>query len=136
MKAYISTLAGVKKVDMSTELLFVYGTLKIGGKNHKKLGSARLLGIGATLEKFEFHQTPFAPTVVKPLWSPGVYIPGELYEIERSTLCRVIDPFEKRYKRVRTRVVESDGAEFNCWIYLYKYPTIARLWTFFSMLSQ
>lgn len=138
MKAFISTVSGLKQVDMSTELLFVYGTLKKGKKNHKKLGSARFLGECATLEKFDFFEIPFTSVALKTskYWSPGNYVMGELYEIERSILCRKVDAFEKRYKRVRTRVVEVDGSEFDCWIYLYKYPIIARLWLFFSVLSE
>lgn len=67
-------------------LLFVYGTLLRGERNHHYLASARFMGEAATEPGFALYDFGAYPA----LSEPGEHeVAGELYEIDEDTLARV-----------------------------------------------
>lgn len=133
MRGWFSTKDGLKILDISTELVFIYDA-----KKHKKLSTAKLLGDGATIDKFEWHFLPFGgEAAVRNKKQTGEYFFGQLYEIDRGILCRYLDLSKQHFKRQRTKFVRtSDEQIFDCWIYLYKFPNVARFWSFMTILSS
>jgi len=72
-------------------LLFVYGTLKRGERNHHRLGAARFLRIARTLAKYRLYRIGWYPGLV--VAADGSLIEGELWEVEVATL-RDLDEYE------------------------------------------
>ena len=76
----------MKEVDRSN--LFVYGTLKKGGRLHSVLGnSSEFLGVFKTIEsKFDMHDYGCPIMVFK---DDGFKIKGELYKVTPECMARV-----------------------------------------------
>jgi len=95
---------------MLTDLLFVYGTLKRGGHNHRLLGAAEFVGPARTEPKYRLIDCGAYPALVEHAAAP-LEITGELYriapEIQRS-LLPALDELEDEgtlYRRVVIPVI-------------------------------
>jgi gamma-glutamylcyclotransferase (GGCT)/AIG2-like uncharacterized protein YtfP len=76
---------------MST-LLFVYGTLKRGGKNHAHLASEKFLAPAQALPGYRLYDVGGFPGLVPDATAP-FSIAGELWEVSDAALAR-LDAFE------------------------------------------
>lgn len=97
---------------MGTDRLFVYGSLKRGGKHHDLMAGARFLGEAATAPGFTLVALTFAEgqywALVPEPGSAGV-VPGELFEVP-SELFRVLDDLEgNEYEKCPVPVREKSG---------------------------
>jgi gamma-glutamylaminecyclotransferase len=67
--------------------VFVYGTLKRGGENHRVLAGQRFVGPARTEPAFRLYQLDGYPGMVA---APGgLSIEGEIWEVEASALSRL-----------------------------------------------
>jgi gamma-glutamylcyclotransferase (GGCT)/AIG2-like uncharacterized protein YtfP len=88
-------------------LVFVYGTLLAGERNHRHLTGARLVSAATTAPAFRLHDLGPFPGLV----AGGAHaIVGEVYAVDEATLA-ALDRLEDhpRFYR-RTSVVLADGA--------------------------
>lgn len=102
-------------------LVFVYGTLKRRGRNHRKLLCSKYIGEGATGPSFRLVNLGRAPGVI-----PGNHcVYGEVYEVDSDTL-HDLDELENLgwvYDREEVEILLSDQKNTNkltCWIYVFK----------------
>lgn len=101
--------------------VFVYGTLKRGGKNHRKLLNSTFIGEGVTYPLFEMKNLGRAPGVVE----GANQIRGEVFQIDSDTL-HDLDQLERLgwvYERRETPIRLS--TDIVCWIYVYKHKALA-----------
>ncbi|NPA16561.1 MAG: gamma-glutamylcyclotransferase [Aquificae bacterium] len=97
------------------EYLFVYGTLKRGGKLHRYMDGARFIGEGR-IEGYRMYLVDWYPAVVRGYGN--VY--GEVYMVDRK-LLRLIDGIEEEgvlYRREKVDVKMGDKT-IKCWVYIY-----------------
>ncbi|WP_457640197.1 gamma-glutamylcyclotransferase family protein [Persephonella sp.] len=102
------------------ELLFVYGTLKRGGRLHHHLSGARFIGEGY-VKGYKMYLVDWYPAVVK---GEGI-VYGEVFAVSKDVLD-VVDKVEDEgimYRRVKEKVKLEDGAELYCWMYVYNGST-------------
>lgn len=101
-------------------LIFVYGTLKRMGRNHKKLFCSEYIGEGVTGPSFRLVDFGRAPGVI-----PGNHcVYGEVYEVDSDTL-HDLDELENLgwvYNRqeVEIRLTCQANKMLTCWIYVFK----------------
>lgn len=69
-------------------LVFVYGTLKTGGSNHRALAGQRRIGLAATRAAYRLFALDGYPGMVE-AGSGGRSIEGELWEVDPSCLERL-----------------------------------------------
>lgn len=102
---------------MQTDLLFVYGTLKRGGRNHRLLAAAEYFGPAQTEPRFRLIDCGAYPALVEHGQAP-LAITGELYRIPAS-LWPALDELEDEgvlYRRITvpvtslTRITGADAA--------------------------
>lgn len=86
--------------------LFVYGTLKKGEQNHKKLKNSKFLGKAKTKRKYDLVYNHDSPNLVQ----GNNQITGELYEID-DALLQILDKFEKPFKRKKITLSTGEAAE-------------------------
>jgi gamma-glutamylcyclotransferase (GGCT)/AIG2-like uncharacterized protein YtfP len=95
-------------------LLFVYGTMKLGFRNHERIK------YGAKFVMNTMTETYMAPVAMSmDSHDDGYRIAGEVYEVD-GALLSVIDQHEGHphvYERERVHV---DGIEGAVWMYLYQ----------------
>ena len=72
------------------QIIFVYGTLKLGYGKHHLLEGAQFLGPAKTLEKYSMYESEI-PFVFKGDAVSHIY--GELYQVDELTL-KMIDKLE------------------------------------------
>lgn len=111
-----ATLAGVN------HLIFVYGTLKQGFRNHAVNRGERLPGVFHTVQSFPLY-------VVGPNHLPwlvhapgqGVPVAGELYRVDSSGLAQMdeLEQIERPdwYRRMPLQVRGEDGRLWDCEVY-------------------
>jgi gamma-glutamylcyclotransferase (GGCT)/AIG2-like uncharacterized protein YtfP len=100
---------------MSTHLLFVYGTLRKGGKNEiTRLYPTAAFAGNASVAGVLYDMGGY-PAVV--LDKDGTSVVGEVYEIDDETLAK-LDEFELEagYDRIAIEI-SVNGAHGSCWIY-------------------
>jgi gamma-glutamylcyclotransferase (GGCT)/AIG2-like uncharacterized protein YtfP len=98
-----------------THKLFVYGTLKKGGSNHKFLCYSKFLGTLKTQEhSFDMVELGSIPGVVK---GGSSAIEGELYEIDDDVL-KLTDALEGNGSLYERSIVTLDNGE-TAWLYFY-----------------
>lgn len=98
------------------ERVFVYGTLRRGGRNHHLLRGARLLGRHRTAAGYTMLDLGGCPGVVA---GGGTAVIGEVYAVDAATLRR-LDRLEE-YPRVYTR--EPVATPWGpAWLYLFRGP--------------
>ena len=95
--------------------IFVYGTLKEGGRWHHLIEKATVIGYGK-LSGYEMYvlEDGFMPMLKE---SPGDAVYGEVYEVNDTTLDR-LRQLERQYKEIRANVM-VDGMSVNCYVYIY-----------------
>jgi gamma-glutamylaminecyclotransferase len=94
----------------STTLVFTYGPLLSGERNHRLLRTARLVGAASTLPKYELRDLGAFPALVR---GGTRAIAGELYEIDAPTLF-ALDQLEGHpdfYRRARIRLASGTTAD-------------------------
>jgi gamma-glutamylaminecyclotransferase len=72
--------------------LFVYGTLKRGGRSQEHLAGQEFLGEAQTLPKYRLYDCGWHPALVADA-RQGVAVRGELYRVDEATLAR-LDEYE------------------------------------------
>jgi len=112
-----------------SEVVFVYGSLKRGGRFHSVLRRARLLGEGVTCAPYLLHLGWDWPLLIEQA-PPQVSAPvcGELYEVDRLTLRRLdeIEDNGRLYARKRA-CVQLEDATLMAWIYFARAPKLIRM---------
>lgn len=96
------------------QLVFVYGSLRVGEEHHPLLRRARRLGQHRTPPRYTMFDLGRFPGVVAGGRSAIV---GEVFVIDRATLAR-LDAFEdcpRAYRRTRIRTRFG-----RAWIYVYR----------------
>jgi len=102
-------------------LVFVYGTLKRGGENHRALAGQRFIGEARTEARFRLHLLDGYPGMVA---APvdGLSIEGEVWEVDGPGLER-LDELEGTgmglYARVPLRLLPPHGG-LEVETYLYR----------------
>ena len=93
--------------------VFVYGTLKKGGRFHSVLESSEYIGKGETGPDFELYDTKAGYPAVK--LGGNTKISGEIYNVDKDTLSKLdyIEGHPDFYERKKTYVVELDTALTN-----------------------
>ena len=103
---------------MTRARLFVYGSLKRGGRHHAELGGAPFLGEARTLAGYALEPLGEYLVLVEAR-GPGC-VPGELFEVEQHQL-EGLDAFEgDAYARTSLTVVGENGENVAALAYLRK----------------
>ena len=102
---------------MSRILLFVYGTLKRGLSNHRRLEGQSLVGEATTKDAYQLWDLGPFPALTKEGPEPS-RINGELYEIDQGCLdsCDLLEGHPNFYKRFKI-TVEVGGVACKAWCY-------------------
>lgn len=96
--------------------VFVYGSLKEGFHNAKRLGDSEFVGRGVTVDSaFEMIDLDYYPGVVRTADEP-VAIHGEVYSVTDDVLAD-LDYLEQHPGYYRREPVEITG-HGPCWMYL------------------
>lgn len=103
----------------STDLLFVYGTLRRDlngrpGSYHHYLRDAEYLGRARTREEYALYAEEYAMLV---RGRQVCRIAGEVYRIKDKATAAAIDQLEEGYERVEIPVVLDDGREISAFVY-------------------
>lgn len=103
------------------ELVFVYGTLLSGHRNHYYLKNSRFVGVGEVKGLALFDVTEHYPGVVQ---EEDSAVLGEVYEVDSATL-KALDRLEGNgslYQREKFSVMIKGKAVLEVWIYLWLRP--------------
>jgi gamma-glutamylaminecyclotransferase len=106
----------------STSTVFVYGTLRRGGKYHAALHTSRFLGPAWTQARYALYLATY-PCVIRQ--ESVARIRGEVYIVDVATL-RHLDELEEHpqvYCRAEVPVELDHGPILTAWIYFYPHPT-------------
>lgn len=101
---------------MST-LLFVYGTLKRGERNHHRLGGSRFVGEARTRPRYRMFRIDWYPGLVE--CADGAAIEGELWLVEEATL-RQLDDYEGVPTWFARQAIEIEGEARRVEAYYYQ----------------
>jgi gamma-glutamylaminecyclotransferase len=103
--------------DPDTLLLFVYGTLMRGGRNHGALAAQRFLREAQTRPKYRLLDLGAYPGLV-PAETDGRAIRGELYEVERRQIAELdrIEGAPAMYRLERVEI-EDEADPVSAYIY-------------------
>lgn len=99
------------------DLVFVYGSLRRGQRNHHFLGASRFLGMHKTAPDYTMLVVGAYPGVI----ARGQHsIVGEIYRVSAATLAQLdlLEECPEAYER--KRIVTSAG---RAWMYLYRHAT-------------
>jgi gamma-glutamylaminecyclotransferase len=99
---------------MQTTLLFVYGTLKRGERNHRLLADQRLVGEATTAPKYRVYDLGPYPGLVHDDGN-GLAVKGEVYAVSECALAE-LDDFEGVPTLFTREPIEIDGYE-EVWAY-------------------
>lgn len=108
-------------MDLSPQLVFVYGTLRRGGSNHFRMAGSEFVAPG-TITGY-MYRIDWYPGLV--LNEAGDEIHGEVYSVTPEQLS-ALDMFEglsageiegSEYRRVQTTVVRQDSQTLNAWVW-------------------
>lgn len=108
---------------MSAVLLFVYGTLKRGRKNHRLIAGQEFIGPARTEPRYRLFDCGPHPALVAD--NDGIGVQGELYRVDEEELPD-LDAFEEvptLFQREEIRLENVPGPVFA---YLYV-PDVSRL---------
>jgi len=86
--------------------IFVYGTLRIGGKANHQMKKARLVKSGVALLGFKMYDLGAYPVVVPAFGSENV-ITGDIYLVDKETLWRLDDYEGQEYKRIQVQSISA-----------------------------
>jgi len=105
-------------VDEPSLLLFVYGTLKRGERNHRLLAGQEFVGDGLTAPRYRLYDRGPYPCLVEAP-TDGEAVRGEIWRIE-SRLFSVLDELEGApHLFKRTEIALSHFSDV-VWGYLYQ----------------
>jgi gamma-glutamylaminecyclotransferase len=90
--------------EASERLIFVYGTLLHGEKNHELLDGATFRGEATTLPCFQLYDMGWHPALVR---GGPIAVRGELYSVSSRVLAR-LDELEEHPKWFRRELIELD----------------------------
>src|SRR6478736_523067 len=108
-------------MEPSSQLVFVYGTLRRGGSNHFRLAGAEFITAGTITGRM--YRIDWYPGLV--LDDAGDEIHGEVYAVDAGLLSE-LDVFEglsageiegSEYRRVPTTVVCKDSSTLTAWVW-------------------
>jgi gamma-glutamylcyclotransferase (GGCT)/AIG2-like uncharacterized protein YtfP len=100
-------------------LLFVYGTLKRGERNHRLLAGQRFVGPAVTAPGFRLFDLGPYPGMVR---AAGGVVRGELFDVSEPCLVE-LDEFEGVPTLFDRAVVElSDGTAAAAYLYARPFP--------------
>ncbi len=102
-------------------LVFVYGTLRKGYKNHHLMAGSQDLGPARSLESYALFLDDFPYLVKSQAVAPVV---GELYAVDAEGLAR-LDQLEEHpswYCREVITVLDQAGQRQQAWIYFFPGP--------------
>lgn len=109
-------------MDAPATVLFVYGTLKRGARNHGLLADQRFLGVATTAPKYRvFDLGPF-PGLVRDN-ATGLSVHGELFAVSECALGE-LDDFEGVPDLFTRERIEVDGRA-DVWAYFANVPVPA-----------
>lgn len=98
-------------------LLFVYGTLKRGFGNNRRLRDSKFISTGTTKEPYGFFDLGAFPCITK---DGNVHVQGEVFELDDAALART-DELEGHpffYKREEVRItLDVHDVDIKCWAY-------------------
>jgi len=106
---------------MSTQTIFVYGTLKRNFHNHHYLETSQYLGTGYTKSKYALY-TAGIPFLIKA--DPVSHVHGELYEVNAVTL-KQLDRLEGHpdwYCREQVEIISATNQTITAWLYFNPVP--------------
>ena len=109
-------------------VLFVYGTLMRGFRNHYRLLDSEFIGPAWTKPIYRLYDCGTYPGLV---WEEdGESIGGELFRVT-SEVMAALDEFERQYER---KPVELNSTGFDAWGFFYRgnvsaLPRCGPLWT-------
>src|SRR5262249_53161627 len=95
-----------------TALLFLYGTLKRGCRNHHLVAGQEFLGPARTLPRYRLYDSGLYPCLVEDTMQ-GCAIAGELWRVEADALER-LDEFEDWGTRLRGAQSPSREGRNRC----------------------
>ncbi len=93
--------------------LFVYGTLKRGGRSHGRLADSQFLGVAWTKPLYRMYNCGSYPALVAAV--DGESVGGELYRVSLEVMAD-LDEFESDYRRVPLQLI---GSVAEAWGYIY-----------------
>ena len=104
---------------MTTDLVFVYGTLKAGKPNHHLLAGARLWMIGKTAKRFRMYCNGYFPMIT--LDREGYPIRGEVYQVTPQILERLdrLEGVPHHYYRDSVTVVNANWNRCVAYVYVH-----------------
>lgn len=104
------------------DLIFVYGTLKHGYGNNRRLAEAQFLGEATSLDNFHLYAAgvPFLVDAVE-----GHPVRGELYVVDANELesCDRLEGHPHNYRRVLRKFCRDNGTCVSAWVYLWPRST-------------
>lgn len=98
-------------------VLFVYGTLKRGERNHRLMADQRFLGPAVTAAKYRVIDLGLHPGLISDIEN-GLSVTGELWEVSDCTLGE-LDDFEGIPDPFDRRVIEIEGEERTVQAYFW-----------------
>jgi len=111
-----------KVTSLYVAKVFVYGTLKKGGRNNKILGDSLFLGNAKTQLKWTMIGNGYSfPYVLENNHKLGGYIHGEAYHVTKETLGRLdmLEGTPTHYRRNQTGIVyDSDSSVATAIMYV------------------
>lgn len=98
------------------ELMFVYGTLKRGFRNHHLIKNSKFIGDGV-IKGYAMYDLGSFPGIKK---DENEEVKGEVFEIDQNTLKRVDQLESEGYLYIRTRAdVHLEGEIIKAATYVY-----------------
>ena len=102
-----------------TTLLFVYGTLKRGQRNHRRIADQQFLGEAVTALRYCLVDLGAYPGLVREATS-GLAVHGELFAVSACGLAE-LDDFEGVPELFVRELIEVDGYR-EVWAYYWNRP--------------
>lgn len=99
-------------------LVFVYGTLKRGQRNHRLVADQRFVGEAATAPRYRVFDLGPYPGLVRDD-AHGLAVKGEVFAVSECCLAE-LDDFEGAHEFARA-IIEVDGYE-QVWAYYFIAP--------------
>ena len=94
-------------------VLFVYGTLKRGGRSHGRLADSPFVGDAWSKPIYRMYNCGTYPALVAA--TDGESIGGELYRVNSGVIA-ILDEFESGYRRMPIEVI---GPIPEVWAYIF-----------------
>ncbi len=98
-------------------LLFLYGTLKRGCRNHHLMHGQEFVGPARTLPRYRLYDSGYYPCLVEDE-SNGRAVRGELWGVDAAALAR-LDEFEEVGHTFARREVAMEGVTERVFAYFF-----------------